>query len=151
MQMPDQDHVAKVSSLIDASKEEIWEALTDPRSIRQYMFGAKVTSDWAEGSPITWEGEVDGRPYQDKGVILDVHPPQVLEFSHFSPLTGLPDVPSNYHNVRIEVREDGPMTEVTLIQGNNDTADARDHSERNWQAMLDGLKTLLEGPSTPSR
>jgi uncharacterized protein YndB with AHSA1/START domain len=149
--MADQDHVAKVSSVIDASKEEIWEALTDPTSISQYMFGTKVTTDWSEGSPITWEGEWEGRPYQDKGVILDVHPPQVLEFSHFSPLTGLPDVPANYHTVRIEVVEDGPRAEVTLIQDNNETPEAREHSERNWQAMLDGLKTLVEGGSARSR
>ena len=149
--MADQDHVAKVSSVIDASKEEIWEALTDPTSISQYMFGTKVTTDWSEGSPITWEGEWEGRPYQDKGVILDVHPPQVLEFSHFSPLTGLPDVPANYHTVRIEVVEDGSRSEVTLIQDNNETAEARAHSEENWQAMLDGLKTLVEGASTRAR
>lgn len=149
--MADQDHVAKVSSVIDASKEEIWEALTDPTSISQYMYGTKVTTDWSEGSPITWEGEWEGRPYQDKGVILDVHPPQVLEFSHFSPLTGLPDVPANYHTVRIEVVEDGPRAEVTLIQDNNETPEAREHSERNWQAMLDGLKTLVEGGSARSR
>ena len=139
------------ASVIDASKEEIWEALTDPTSISQYMFGTKVTTDWSEGSPITWEGEWEGRPYQDKGVILDVHPPQVLEFSHFSPLTGLPDVPANYHTVRIEVVEDGPRAEVTLIQDNNETPEAREHSERNWQAMLDGLKTLVEGGSARSR
>jgi uncharacterized protein YndB with AHSA1/START domain len=149
--MSDQDHVAKVSAVIDASKEEIWEALTDPSSISQYMFGAKVTTDWTEGSPITWEGEWDGRPYQDKGVILEVHPPQILEFSHFSPLTGLPDVPANYHTVRIEVVEDGSRSEVTLIQDNNETAEARAHSEENWQAMLDGLKTLVEGASTRAR
>jgi hypothetical protein len=31
-----------------------------------------------------------------------------------------------------------------LIQDNNATAEARDHSEQNWQAMLDGLKTVVE-------
>jgi uncharacterized protein YndB with AHSA1/START domain len=143
--MSDKDHVAKVSTVIDAPKEEVWEALTDPDSIRQYMFGAKVTTDWKEGSLITWEGEWDGRPYQDKGTVREVHPPQVLEYSHFSPLTGLPDVPSNYHTVRIEVVEDGPATRVTLIQDNNETAETRDHSEDNWQTMLDGLKNVVEG------
>jgi uncharacterized protein YndB with AHSA1/START domain len=146
--MSDKDHVAKVSTVIDAPKEEVWEALTDPDSIRQYMFGAKVTTDWKEGSLITWEGEWDGRPYQDKGTVREVHPPQVLEYSHFSPLTGLPDVPSNYHTVRIEVVEDGPATRVTLIQDNNETAETRDHSEDNWQTMLDGLKNVVEGGTT---
>ena len=142
--MSDKDHVAKVSTVIDAPKEEVWEALTDPDSIRQYMFGAKVTTDWKEGSLITWEGEWDGRPYQDKGTVREVHPPQVLEYSHSSPLTGLPDVPSNYHTVRIEVVEDGPATRVTLIQDNNETEETKDHSEGNWKTMLDGLKEVVE-------
>ena len=146
--MSDDDHVAKVSMVIDAPKEEVWEALTDPHSIRQYMFGTKVTTDWQEGSPITWEGEWEGRQYQDKGTIREIHPPQILEYSHFSPLTGLPDVPANYHKVRIEVVDDGPATRVTLIQDNNETAEAKDHSEKNWQSMLDGLKQVVEGETT---
>jgi uncharacterized protein YndB with AHSA1/START domain len=108
------------------------------------MFGAKVASDWMEGSPITWEGEWEGRQYQDKGTILEVRPPQILEYSHFSPLTGLADEPENYHTVRIEVVDEGPTTKVTLIQDNNETPEARDHSEKNWQAMLDGLKAVVE-------
>ena len=146
--MSDSDHVAKVSTVIDAPKEEVWEALTDPDSISQYMFGTKVTTDWMEGSPITWEGEWDGRSYQDKGTVREVLPPQVLEYSHFSPLTGLPDVPENYHTVRIEVVDDGPATKVTLIQDHNETAEARDHSEGNWQTMLDGLKRVVEDGSS---
>ncbi len=108
------------------------------------MLGAKVTTDWQEGSPITWEGEWEGRSYQDKGTVREVRAPQILEYSHFSPMTGLPDVPENYHTVRIEVVEDGPATKVTLIQDNNDTAEAKDHSEGNWQTMLDGLKKVVE-------
>jgi uncharacterized protein YndB with AHSA1/START domain len=142
--MSTHDHVAKVSTVIDAPKEEIWEALTDPASISRYMFGAKVVTDWMEGGPITWEGEWEGQPYQDKGTILEVRPPQILEYSHFSPLTGLADEPENYHTVRIEVVDEGPTTKVTLIQDNNETAEARDHSEKNWKAMLDGLKNVVE-------
>jgi hypothetical protein len=33
---------------------------------------------------------------------------------------------------------------VTLIQDNNETAEAREHSEKNWQMMLDGLKAVVE-------
>ncbi|HEX2404813.1 MAG TPA: SRPBCC family protein [Acidimicrobiia bacterium] len=145
--MSEKDHVAKVSTVIDAPKEQVWEALTEPDSISQYMFGAKVTTDWKEGSPITWEGEWEGQRYEDKGTVREVHPPQVLEYSHFSPLTGLPDVPANYHTVRIEVVEAGPATRVTLIQDNNETAEAKDHSEGNWQTMLDGLKEVVEAGS----
>lgn len=146
--MSEKEHVAKASTVIDATKEEVWAALTDPDTISQYMFGAKVTTDWEEGSPITWEGEWDGQSYQDKGAVREVHAPQILEYSHFSPLSGLPDEPANYHTVRIEVVEEGPTTQVTLIQDNNESDEARDHSEKNWQAMLDGLKQVVEQETT---
>jgi len=142
--MSAKDHVAKVSTVIDAPKEQVWEALTDPDAISRYMLGAKVTTDWKEGSPITWEGEWDGRPYQDKGTVREVRPPQILEYTHFSPLVGLPDVPENYHTVRIEVVDVGPATRVTLIQDNNETEETKDHSEGNWKTMLDGLKEVVE-------
>jgi uncharacterized protein YndB with AHSA1/START domain len=142
--MSAKDHVAKVSTVIDAPKEQVWDALTDPDAISRYMLGAKVTTDWKEGSPITWEGEWDGRPYQDKGTVREVRPPQILEYSHFSPLVGLPDVPENYHTVRIEVVDVGPATRVTLIQDNNETEETKDHSEGNWKTMLDGLKEVVE-------
>ena len=48
--------------------------LTSPEAISRFMFGAKVDTDWEEGSPITWTGEYEGKPYQDKGEILEVVP-----------------------------------------------------------------------------
>ena len=46
--------IAKASISIDASVDRVWNALTNPDIIKQYMFGAKVISDWNEGSPIVW-------------------------------------------------------------------------------------------------
>jgi uncharacterized protein YndB with AHSA1/START domain len=138
------DLVAKASTVIDAAKEEVWEALTDPELIRRYMFGTTVSTDWGVGSPITWAGEWEGKSYEDKGTVREVRPPQILEYSHFSPLSGMPDLPENYHTVRIEVMDDDGVTRVILTQDNNDTSEARDHSEKNWQSMLDGLKEVVE-------
>ncbi len=142
--MSDNDHLAKASAVVNAPEEEVWEALVDPETISKYMFGTKVTTDWGEGSPITWAGEWEGKKYEDKGTILEVAPPRVIAYSHFSPLSGMPDAPENYHNVRIELEGDGAATTVTLTQDNNDTVEAQEHSEQNWQTMLDGLKKVVE-------
>jgi hypothetical protein len=34
---------------------------------------------------------------------------------------------------------------LTIIQDNNDTQEAAEHSEQNWKMVLGGLKKLLEG------
>jgi len=115
-----------------------------PDLIRQYMFGAAVVSDFQEGSPITWTGEWQGKPYQDKGRILKVEPRRELQYSHFSPLSGLPDTPENHHTVTLELTEARGQTRVALSQDNNATEEAREHSQQNWKGMLEGLKKLLE-------
>jgi len=63
-------------------------------------------TDWKKGSKIVWRGEWKGRPFEDKGQVLDVEPGRRLCYSHFSPMTGEPDAPENYHNVTIALAED---------------------------------------------
>lgn len=137
--------VAKASVTIGATRADVWKALVDPAAIERYMFGAKVVSDWREGRPITWSGEWQGQPYQDKGTILQLRPEQRLQYSHFSPLSGLPDEPESYHTVTIDLSDDGARTRVALTQDRNETEQARAHSEKNWTTMLSALKKLLEG------
>lgn len=108
------------------------------------MFGATVVSDWKKGSKIVWKGEWEGRSYEDKGKILNLEPKKKLQYSHFSPLTGLDDIPENYHIVTIDLTEKDEQTTVTLTQDNNADEQTKDHSEKNWKMMLSSLKKLLE-------
>ncbi len=136
--------IAKASIYINAPVGKVWDALTNPEVIRQYMFGTNVISDWKKGSPIIWKGEWGGKKYEDKGVILKLEPERLIQYSHFSPLSGQQDLPENYHTVAIELSGKGKQTLVSLLQDNNATEEAREHSEKNWKIMLDGLKKLLE-------
>jgi uncharacterized protein YndB with AHSA1/START domain len=136
--------VAKTSTVINAPVAEVWSALTNPEMIRQYMFGANVVSDWKEGGSIVWKGEWQGKAYEDKGVILKLEAGRVLQYSHYSPLSGLPDALEHYHLVTIQLSGEGARTKVSLAQDNNPTEQARGHSEKNWEMMLAGLKKLLE-------
>lgn len=140
----DKELIANASITINAPVAEVWEALIDPDIIKQYMFGTNVVTDWKEGSPIVWKGEWQGKAYEDKGTILKIEQERVLQYSHFSPLSGQPDVPENYHTVTIELSGEGQQTNVSLSQDNNATDQAREHSEKNWQVMLEGLRKLLE-------
>ncbi|HEU0293609.1 MAG TPA: SRPBCC domain-containing protein [Anaerolineales bacterium] len=140
----DRNHIAKAATSINAPAEKVWDALVDPKAIKQYMFGTNVISDWREGSPIVWKGEWQGKSYEDKGKILQLKPERTLQYSHFSPLSGMPDKPENYHTVTIELSSNGNQTDVTLTQDNNATEEARSESEKNWGMMLTELKKFLE-------
>ena len=135
---------AKANVEIKAPIPKVWAALVDPAMIKQYMFGTNAVSDWREGAPIVWKGEWEGKPYEDKGTILQLKPEHLLQYSHFSPLSGQPDVPENYHTVTIELAPAGAGTMVALSQDNNATEEEREHSEQNWGMMLNSLKRFLE-------
>jgi uncharacterized protein YndB with AHSA1/START domain len=139
-----QEQIAKASVVVDAPKSEVWEALVDPDTIRKYMFGTNVSSDWKEGGTIVWRGEWQGKRYEDKGIILELEPEHKLRYSHYSPLSGLPDRPESYHTVTIELSDDRDSTRVTLEQDNNPDEQSRAHSEANWRKMLEGLKEVVE-------
>lgn len=137
-------YIAKTSIMIAASPEKVWAALTDPVMIKQYLFGTTVSSDWKEGSPITYKGEWQGIPYEDKGLILRVEPEKLLESTYWSSMSGLADVPENYKKVTymIDQGEGGLMLSIT--QDNNPTEEAQQHSEQNWNVVLIAIKKLLE-------
>jgi uncharacterized protein YndB with AHSA1/START domain len=99
--------IARASVTIAAPPADVWDALVTPAAIKTYMFGATVTSDWVVGSPIVWTGEWRRRAYEDRGVILQIVRDRVFEFSHFSPLGGVPDLPENSHIVTVHLSGDG--------------------------------------------
>jgi uncharacterized protein YndB with AHSA1/START domain len=142
------DLIATASVTIEATKTEVWDALVRPDSIKQYMFGASVETDWKVGSPITWSGEWEGKKYQDKGYVLRFEPHNVLQYSHFSPLGKQADKPENYHTVTIALADRSGKTSVALEQDHNPSAAARDHSQKNWEGMLQRLKKMVESGRT---
>ena len=135
---------AKATTTINARASKVWDALTKPDLIKKYLFGTEVTTDWKVGGPITYKGEWEGKEYEDKGKILEFDPEKSLVSTHWSPLSGVPDVPENYHTVTYQLSEKDGKTEVTIMQDNNATEDEKAHSEQNWMTVLDGMKKLLE-------
>ena len=136
--------IAKSTITINAPAAKVWEALTTPALIKQYFFGVDVVTDWKVGSPIIYKGQWQGKSFEDKGKILKFEPEKVLASTHWSPLSGVPDSPENYHTVTYELSQHGSNTQLTLTQDNNASEEEKADSERNWKMMLDGLKKLLE-------
>jgi uncharacterized protein YndB with AHSA1/START domain len=136
--------LSKASVTIDAPASKVWDALTNPALIKQYLFRTQVTSDWKVGSSITYQGVWEGKPYEDKGRILQIEPEKHMVSTFWSALAGLPDVPENYKTIRYELSPAGAGTRLTLTQDNNASQEEADHSTKNWQMVLDGLKKLLE-------
>ncbi len=136
--------IAKATITINASTSKVWDALTKPEVIKQYLFGTQVTTDWQVGSPITYKGSWQGKAYEDKGRVLQIEPGKLLVSTFWSSLSGLPDIPENYKTVRYELTAEGNGTRLTITQDNNASQEDADHSAQNWKKVLDGIKKFLE-------
>lgn len=132
------------TSVINAEPAAVWAVLTDPELLSQAFFGAKVDTDWQVGSPITFSGEWQGKSFQDKGEIVRVERNKMLQFTHYSPLTGQPDVPENYHTVTFDLTPRKGGTELAISQSNAGSEQERKHSEDNWAQVLNSFKQLAE-------
>jgi uncharacterized protein YndB with AHSA1/START domain len=133
------------SVTIDAPIGKVWEALTTPAQIKRWFLGVDTETDWSVGGPIVHRGEYQGRPYEDKGEILEIEPPRLLVHSHWSPVSDLPDDPRNYQRVSWELSERHNATVLTVKEANLPSEDARETSDKSWGMVLGNLKRLLEG------
>src|SRR5829696_1565299 len=96
---------ARINTTINAPAKEVWQALTDPAMIKQYLFGTNTVTDWKKGSPIRYEGEWEGQAYVDKGTIIDIVPEKLLHTTYLSGNSGKEDKPENYTHVIYELQD----------------------------------------------
>jgi uncharacterized protein YndB with AHSA1/START domain len=130
---------------INAPKGDVWDALTNSAKVKQYMHGTEMSTDWTEGSSISWKGEWKGKSYEDKGKVLEVEPQRLLRYTHWSPMGGSEDRPENYHTLTFELAGNDGKTILTLTQDNNPTQEEADKMARdNWAPVLEGLKATAE-------
>jgi uncharacterized protein YndB with AHSA1/START domain len=135
---------AKLSLPVNTPASEVWKALTDPALIKQWLHGTDAVSDWKAGSPLEFRGEWKGKPYADKGTILEIEKERLFKYSWWSSFSGLEDVPENYSTITYRLTPENGETLLELTQDNIATEDAKQASEKNWLAVLQTLKNLVE-------
>jgi uncharacterized protein YndB with AHSA1/START domain len=138
-------YVAISTIAIEAPPSRVRSVITDPESVGELFFGSEVITDWTVGGPIIWRGEWEGKPFEDKGEVIAFEPGRRLETTHFSPLTGQPDVPENYHTLTWTLEPAGTQTVLTLMQDNNDSPAAAEHSKDMWDMLVATVKDIAEG------
>lgn len=139
---------AKTQITVNAGPSQVWQALTKPELIKQYMMGADVACDWKVGSPIVYTGTYQGKPYKEKGIIQKLEPNKLLQATHFSESSGKEDKPENYALVTYELSEQAGATVVSVSQDNISDEKGVEASQRNWTMVLQALKKTAESIAT---
>jgi uncharacterized protein YndB with AHSA1/START domain len=142
---PTARHTATASAHVAEPPSRVWAELLHPGA--RWMLGANIETDFRPGSPITFEGHFFGRRFADRGTVIAVEPSRLLHFTHYSPLSELPDTPEHHHEIRIELTPDAAGTTVTVTQSTIDTAEHAARSEQQWCQALASL-AHRDGPPT---
>ena len=137
-------HVSRASIAIEASSADVWDALVNPATAKAYFFGAKVHSDWKEGGPITFTGEFNGNSYHEKGTILHCRPQMLLQYSDWSDLEQLPDLPENYRNWTFRIESGSPGVVLSVTEDNIPDETKRARSDAFWSGVLATIKEIVE-------
>lgn len=138
------EFIAQSSILVNAGSVAVWNALTNPELIKQYLFGTETISDWKLGSRITYRGSWEGKTYEDRGVILKIEPEKILATTYWSSMSGTEDIPENYCTVTYALKKESGGTLLTIQQDKCKTEKEREHTELYWGMILNNFKSLLE-------
>ena len=139
-----ENKTVKKEIIINASLDEVWQALTDPEMIKTYLFGSDVVTDWEIGHPIVFQGEWEGAFYEDKGTILDLIPQKLIKYNYWSSMSGTEDLPENYSIIVYQLVEEESGTTLIITQEGFRDQKAYEDSDTNWGEILNSIKGLLE-------
>ncbi len=140
-----QDLTVSSSIEINATPAKVWEALTNPEIIKEYLFGTETITDWQPGSEIIFQGEYEGYKYRDKGIIQECVPNKLICYSYWSGFSGLPDKPENYNLVIYSLAStDDKTTTFTWTQKGFATEEGYKHSLNGMDAFLKQIKDIIE-------
>jgi uncharacterized protein YndB with AHSA1/START domain len=138
------NHVATTQITVHAPSQKVWDALTTPALIKQYLMGADVHTDWKVGGPLEYTGSYQGKPFKEKGTIKKLEPGKLLQATHFSTSSGKEDKPENYALVTWKLHDEGGATVVSVSQDHIESEKGVEASKKNWTAVLEGLKKTVE-------
>ncbi len=132
------------SILINKDVLKVWDALTLPEIIKQYLFGTETITDWKVGSEIIFQGEYNGVKYKDKGVVKENILHNKISYSYWSGFSGVEDKPENYSQITylLEKKPDG--TRLTWMQKGFASEAGHNHSKDGMNAFLKSIKNIIE-------
>lgn len=136
----------KRSLSLSATKDNVWQALTDPDFTRQYMFNCDVITDWQEGSTVLWIGTYAGYEAFQKGLVMKCIPCKELKYSLFDPYYECEDELGNYVHVCYKLEEVDDKTKlVATIDNFGANFNRYSQVKHSWdEEVLPGLESLFK-------
>jgi len=133
---------------INAPVAQVWNAVTDPALMTIWMGGPELQLDvqttWEVGSPVVISGFHHTR-FENKGIVLEYSPGQVVSYNFLSSISGLPDTPENHSIIRFVFEPQGQQTLLSLTVTNFPTATIYHHLNFYWNTTIVMIRKMIEG------
>lgn len=100
---------------ISAKPQKVWDAILDPNAGNKWR-NAHFATDWYVGDRIEIEAIIGAKRYRDKGRVVKVEPPSLLQYTYWSQVSGLRDVTESYSTITMALEPEGEETILTVIQ-----------------------------------
>jgi uncharacterized protein YndB with AHSA1/START domain len=133
--------------IIKASPHLVWDTLTKPNLMRQWMgepeMEIEISADWSIGGAVVIKGFHHVK-FENKGTVLQVERGKVLRYNYLSSLSRLPDNSENYTIIDFRVEPLDNQTSLTLTLSNFPTEAVFKHVNFYWETTLRIIKELTE-------
>ena len=129
---------------INTDPSKVWDALTNPKMIKKYLFDTNVKSEWKIGSKISFEGNYQGKKFKDKGIIQKLDKEKLFQYTYLSEFSGLEDKDENYSIITFELITENKKTKLMVTQNGFVDKKAQGHSDKGWSMVFRTIKNILE-------
>ena len=143
---PTGDKIVTKTITINAPPATVWAALTEPAIMQQWMAEGEIeiSTDWQIGQPMIIWGHLHRVKFENKGQVLQFQPQQLLQYTHLSSISRLPDEPASYTVIAFRLLPVAAQTALTLTAWNFPTETIYKHWAFYWPVALSVLKRLVE-------
>jgi uncharacterized protein YndB with AHSA1/START domain len=127
---------------IRTTPDKLWQALTDPKFVRKYFFGAVQESDWKPGA--SWQLKTPDGRVADSGEVLEIEPCRKLVLKWRHELRA--ELRAEGHTrMTCEIEKSGSSVKLTITH-EMDRARSKfiDGVSEGWPPILSSLKSLIE-------
>jgi uncharacterized protein YndB with AHSA1/START domain len=140
-------HRIEKKVIINAPRSTVWDGLTNPASMQQWMGTPKmrlqIISSWKVAEPILITGLLHGA-FENKGTIVRFEPEHRLCYTHLSSSSRLPDEPQNYAVLCFELADVATQTAVSLTVDHFPTETIFKHLNFYWRTAMEVFKKFVE-------
>lgn len=129
---------------INASKQKVWDTITQAKLIKLWQYGSDLLTSWEIGSDIKFRTEWEDKVFEQWGKVLEFKPNEIVKYSLFAPRPDLEDKPENYFIMSYVLTEESGQVKLEIIQEDNRPNAVQEEPQGEENPVLKSLKELAE-------